>query len=161
MSKRRNSGFSLIEVIFALGLLGVGILTVIALFGQLARDAQKATDVGAGVLAAESVLNKTVHDILNDMGPITRADFFANNSPPNDPIQGTITANKTIMTYEITYRTVQDSSGAVLGAALPENTTKLVELTMWWWTDNPDAHRAGYGFLRTSASRLVNEQTEL
>jgi prepilin-type N-terminal cleavage/methylation domain-containing protein len=161
LTLKQKAGFSLIEVIIAMGLLGVGILTVLGLFGQLTRDAQKATATGAGVLAAESVLNRTVSEILSDVGPISRADFFANDSPPSAPIQGTITANRTIMTYEITYRTVQDTAGGGLGAGLPENRTKHVELNMWWWTDNPDSHRAGYGFLRTSASKLVNEQTEI
>ena len=142
-----------------MGLLGVGILTVLGLFGQLTRNAQKATDTGAGILAAESVLNRTVSEILRDVGPVSRADFFANDS--TTPIQGTITANRTVMTYEIDYRTVQDTGGGALGSALPENRTKLVELTMWWWTENPDSQRAGYGFLRTTASKFVNEQTEI
>jgi prepilin-type N-terminal cleavage/methylation domain-containing protein len=158
---KHKSGFSLVEVIIAMGLLGVGILTVIGLFGQMTKDAQKATDTGAGVLAAESVLNRTISEILRDAGPVTRADFFDLDSPPEAPIQGTITANRTIMTYEITYRTLQDTGGVALGSALPENRTKVVELTMWWWTDGPDSSRAGYGFLRTSASKMVNEQTEI
>lgn len=148
------------EVMISMGLLAVGILTVIGLFGQLAKDAQKASDTGAGVLAAESVLNRTINEILNDVGPVSRAAFFASDSPPASPIQGTITANRTVMTYEITYRTVADTSGTPLGSVLPENRSKLVELTLWWWIDNPDSARAGYGSLRTSASKLVNEQTE-
>ncbi len=155
-----RSGFSLIEVVLAMGLLAVGILTVLGLFGQLSKEAQKASDTGAGILAAESVLNRTVHEILDDTGPVSRADFFGNDSPPAAPIQGTITANRTVMTYEITYRTVQNTAGGGLGAALPENRTKQVDITMWWWTENADSHRAGYGFLRTSATKLVNEQQE-
>lgn len=156
-----RQGFSLLEVVVSVGILAVGILTIIALFTQLLRASQKSSDSSLGVLAAESVLNKTISDILNDTGVVSRTDFWNGNSPPDSPIEGSLKAGQTLMTYRITYQTLVDTAGDELGDDLPENRVKKVDIILWWGTDDPSETRVGYGQLSTSASRIINEQDEI
>lgn len=160
MQSRSEKAFSLLEVVIAVGILAVGILTVIALFTQLLRSSHKASDSSLAVAAAESFLNQTISNIFNDTEIVSKTDFWNDNAPPADPIERTVNPGGKVMTYRITYQTVNDTAGDPLGDDLPENRSKKVDIVLWWFTDDPAKARPGYGYLRVSASRLINEQEE-
>jgi len=63
-----NGGFTLIEVLVAMGIMGIGIIAVMQLFPSALRQARAATDQRAAASLAESELNR--------MLAITRTENF-------------------------------------------------------------------------------------
>ncbi len=162
-SKRAGIGFTMVELLVCVALIGSGILFTLALFTGLIRSSQKSADRATGALMANTILTREINQILAGTHPtITTASFFSNDSPPQPPIQGTVVVNNTIYTYEIGYQTMTDSGGTPMGttSGLTTNRTKRVNITVWWWVQNANEQREGYGYLRTHLTRLVNESTE-
>lgn len=146
----------MMELMISIGVLAVLLLSVVAIFTSLINSSTKGADLATGCVVADAVLGQHISDIKDDVGVVARSDFFdpTFNSPPQPPIQGTRVLNGTTFTYNIYYETVDDlSTGGTLGASLTNNTTKKVDIILWWW----DGQRQGYGTLRVDQTRLVNE----
>lgn len=151
--------FSLAEVIVALGVASGAFLVVAALFTQLLRGNQKEADLAAGALIARAVMTERLQKIFAGLEPgLTKEEFFAQNAPPLAPLEGTVTLNRSVFTYRITHQTVSTSGSDPLGGPADRNNRlKKLNVVVWWWADEENATRSGYGDLRVEATRLVNE----
>lgn len=159
---KRVLGFSLAELMVALGMIAAMSLVVFALFLQLVKGAEKQTHLAAGVVLAEELMTERLQVIFNDAEPgLTKDDFFSTDSPPNAPLQGTMALGTTTYTYEMNYETVTNTFGDEVGGdPAANNRLKRVDITIWWWTGDPEEARQGYGLLRAGSSRFVNEQMD-
>lgn len=137
-------------------------LAVVALLLQLIRGTEKQSNLAAGSVLAEEVMTERLQVIFDNAEPgLSKNDFFDNNSPPDSPLEGTVALGQTTFTYRMNYQTVNNTGGnPVGGSAANTNRLKRVDITVWWWTDDPDNPRAGQGYLRTSATRFVNEKLD-
>lgn len=155
VNRVRARGFSIIELIISLAILSSVGLLVMATLTRMLKPSQKAADLSAGVVVAQSVIEEEVHAILSDTGAISKASFWTNNAPPASPITGNITVGGTDYSYQMEYQTVIDQiTGDPLGGTDPERQVKKVDITVWWWNSNADDAREGYGQLQTQASQL-------
>lgn len=146
------------ELLLATALITVVLLTVAGVFLSIFRSQEKSSHGETGAVAAETVLNSKLHNIFAGVEPgLTKADFFANNSPPATELSGNLLLAGTEYQYRVDYETVVDSSGVALGSSLPENRLKLVRVTCWWWNAAPGDTRQGYGKQSYTLQRLVNE----
>lgn len=151
-------GFSLAEVVVCLGILALALVVSVTLFLSMFRSAEKSSHNVSGVMVAETVMTQVLHDIFLGLRPgLTKADFFANNSPPSPPLSGSLVLSNTEYQYEMDYATVTSTTGTDLGAGLSGNRLKVVTVTCWWWGPTAASQRAGQGRLSVQIRRLVNE----
>lgn len=149
MGKQR--GFSLAELILAMGTLAVCVLTILVLVVSLTRTSRKSVDTSVAHLAAEQILTQLTYDAQwND-----HAAFW--DTPNHTPYrQGQVIVNRTDYTYELDAIEVRDTSSVPIGNGLGFNRLKLVTLRLSWWNGDSQ-NRAGYGRLNTEVKRIVHE----
>ena len=138
------------EVMLAVGLLGVVVLSVVALGISALRANRKALDSSAGQLVASSELQKTIYEAQN-VGP---GDPLWSRDNATDAM--TTRVNKvgdTEFKVAIYATELRDASGPLGGAT--RNRAKKVEVLVTWWDAGAEG-RQGYGQLRTRRSRIVN-----
>ncbi len=149
-----STGFSLLELLVALGLATIATILVVATILKVVIPSQKATDLSAGYAMAQSVMQEEIYAVLDGTGVITKAAFLNNDSPPAAPISGARIVNDTNFDYRIYHQTLQDTvAAAPLGGSL-ENRVKKVDIVVWWWNQNPGDVRQDYGTLKVEASQL-------
>jgi hypothetical protein len=145
-------------MIVAMGILAGVFLVVVALLTSLLRGTQKEADRTAGNILAERVMTERLQEIFAD--ETEKINFFDTESPPEEPLEGTVALNNSVFTYRITHTTLTDPGGNLIGGdAASSNRVKKLDTVVWWWSEDPNEARAGYGYLRTEATRLVNERT--
>jgi len=78
---RRSKGFSLLEVMVALAILGVSIVAVFQLFSATLRASKKAENHTKAVIYARSLMDGlySVKDPKEEVGPVTLQDGFSGN----------------------------------------------------------------------------------
>lgn len=147
-------GFSLLELLVATGILSTALLLMIGVFLSAMRGNQKAVDLTAGAVVAESVLTQIIYETSSD--PARKADFFDSvyDADTGSPYtSGVLTLNRTPFNYVLYAPTVLNP-----GPYDPDgNKLKRLEVVVWWWQDSSQSARAGYGQLRTDLVRLVNQ----
>ena len=157
--KRRSdlghNAFTLGEVLVALGLIAVAILSVLALSISIARTNQESVDQSVGGLVATQLLDSLIDKLRADPSSTLRKNFLDRNYTTTPFESGTITNNGTDYEYEIFARTVTNTSGDPVGATM-ERRLKRVDIVVSWW-DAKDTQRQGYGKLQFSQTRLVGE----
>ena len=133
----------------------------VSFFMSLYRSSEKSAHNSSGVMVAETVINQQLHDIFLGLHPsLTKANFFATNSPPGAPLTGSLTLSNTEYQYQMDYVTVQTTSGTDLGAGLSGNRLKAVTVTCWWWGASSTSTRVGQGKQTAQVRRLVNENAK-
>ncbi|MCE7870855.1 hypothetical protein DYH09_10800 [bacterium CPR1] len=150
--------FTFTELILAVGLLAVLLLTLVALTLSTLRSNQKAALLGPASRAAKTLLNETLYQVELDRPAGTRDSFWSTNGLWRDSaVEGAFSSGGIDYQYAIYANTVFDSSGAPLGKD-PGNRVKKVDLVLWWYSTRPQqGYREGMGRLELQASRLVNE----
>jgi hypothetical protein len=159
--RRGAKAFSLAELVLSFALITVVLLTVASLFTAAFRTQGKAGRSSIGQKAAETVLVGKLHAIYKGVHPgLTKANFFAQDAPPNPVLEGSLVLSGTEYVYRMDYQTVVDGAGDPLGRGLPENRLKLVGVTCWWWSADENQTRAGTGKQSVRIQRLVNENDQ-
>jgi prepilin-type N-terminal cleavage/methylation domain-containing protein len=148
----RQPGFSLIELLVALGILATTLVMVVGVFLTVTRATQKSLDLTAGTVVAQSILSREIYEAMSHD---TSRRFFFNKDYSNEPwVRGTERLNQTVFTYLLYANTVMNTGVG--------NRVKKVDAVVWWWNEEaasvPGA-KAGYGFLRSEVTRLVNENS--
>ncbi len=153
--------FSFTELMLAVGLLSIVLLTLVALTISTLRSNQKATLLGPATQVAETLLSQRIYQVENDTPAGTRAAFWAASGVWLDSTtDGQIVNGGVTYDYVIYANTVLDSSGVPLGTAAgePGNRVKKVDLILWWYdTRAQQGTRKGMGKLELQATKLVNE----
>jgi Tfp pilus assembly protein PilV len=147
-----RNGFSLAELLVALGLFAVCILTVLALSISIARSNQEGEDTGVAGTVANGLVEELVDRVRADQPPGLKADFWDNDYWE----EGTFLNNGTEYQYKISGSTVQDTGGVDIGNLAPGNRLKKVDIVVYWW-DSETTDRQGYGRLEMRNTRLVSE----
>ena len=126
MTKRSQSGFSLVEVLVALVLLGFGLLAVAPLFVYATRETAASSDYGtAGSLAVRrmELLRTTPFKSLTAGGSLTsNTTGFYDTTDARSTVRWTVTDNAT----PATIKTVVVRA---ISMRQPEGPAKVVELT--------------------------------
>ena len=149
-SKVPRKGFAFVEVILAIGLLGLVILALSLLSLRILKSGNESNDRIAAAAVADTILSKVTKAAQTD------ANFWDNDHVATPYEEKNIRLGKLDYNYQIFAQTVVDPTGSVLGNGLQKNRLKRVTIILTWYnTKNQD--RQGYGKLKYSATRLVNE----
>ncbi|MFP4498182.1 MAG: type II secretion system protein [Vulcanimicrobiota bacterium] len=142
MKKRKtnNNGFSMMELILSLAIIGLALMFFMAVYFGLFKASQKGVDLTAGTTIAESELTQFMENLESNpagLSSITTVTF---------PVTGSSTLNTTVFDYEINGSVVPNTDGNLY----------KVDIVVWWWAgDEEKAKRQGYGRLSVRMSRLV------
>lgn len=150
---RPTQGFSLAELILAIGTLAACILTVLVMVVSLTRSSRKTIDTSVAHQAAEQIMTKLIYQAQwND-----HAAFW---DPPGDLTpyrQGTHVVNRTEFTYQLDASPILDTGGVPVGTGLAMNRLKMVTLRLSWWNGATN-NQTGYGKLNTEVKKVIHEQ---
>jgi len=128
---RRPQGFSLLELLLALGTMAATLLLVVALGLSVASRNQQTLETPVGALAAESILNQFVYNVQSSANP---AAFFSLPTTPNYAT-GSQIIDKVQFTYRLDLEKIT-TVGTGLGG-----TNQLMKLTVrvvWNLGDGPN-----------------------
>ena len=75
--RRAGRGFSLLELMVSVGIMSVTLLLVLAVFTGSMRASRKTTDLTAGVVVAETVLNEVVASSSSDDAGNSKKDKYS------------------------------------------------------------------------------------
>jgi hypothetical protein len=155
---RTTRAFTLAELLLSLALMTIVIVTVASLFISMYRTQEKSARSSTGVRVAETVINAKLHSIFSGLEPgLSKAQFFANDAPPQPVLSGSLVLSGTEYLYRLEHETVVQPGGTTLGSGLAENRLKIVSVTCWWWGADEASTRAGHGKQTVSLRRMVNE----
>lgn len=116
------------EIVLAFGLLTVMFLTVALLFGQLLKNSAKGSNVGAGVVFAEKVMDQAIASDLYGL-------------PTGDTSEGIYSVDEGSQT-KFFYRVEVQS---VTPIAAVSTSGFVVRVPVWWWSEAPGQVRQGQG----------------
>lgn len=149
-----NRGLTIAELLVATGLLGVVLVTVMTLFGQLLFNTDKNSMLSAGSFFADAVLDQQ----------IKIAQERLSGSPDNgdlafDPavIEGESTIATTDVKLPSKYIYRLEAEAVALGDSNDYGQMWYVEVEVRWWNDSMegDAARANMGRLSIKRGRMV------
>lgn len=157
---RKTWGFSFVEMVLAVGLLAITILTLAFLSLTIIRSTTKSNDRISATAVCNTILDKTIKKGQND------PSFWSGDwsSTPYDT--GKQKFGKIEYKYDVWAETVVDVHGNAIGAKFtgpgqpPDNRLKLVRAKVSWF-DTDGTTRQGYGKLEEMVTRLVNEHPTL
>lgn len=147
------------ELMVSMGIISTTLLMIMGVFMTVFRSSQKAVDMTAGTIFAESVLNREMRVIMTDAGK--RSKFFNLNFSTTPYVEGVDRLNNALFTYKMYASDIPMSSWRT------DNKMKRVDVVVWWWAAGSETDtvttgrdsRSGYGILRTEVSRIVNQQS--
>ncbi len=148
--KRR--GFNFVELMLAVGVLALVLLTLVALVGATLRSNSKSSTLGKATAVADGLLQQALYDVDSDNGGPVATSFWSTEGVWRDS-----STNGQVVQGGVNYDyTIAVSTLAGMGA--PGNRIKKVDVTVEWWNARSNGgDRAGQGKLRTYATQLVNE----
>ncbi|MFA7482651.1 MAG: type II secretion system protein [Vulcanimicrobiota bacterium] len=142
------AGFNLIELMLALTLIAIAALTLVALSFTAVASREKAESISDAMLVAEEQLALAVYSI--ETIPEADHDAFWDNSLTAPFSEGSARIGPTDYNFRV------EATDVPTGTLAPNRLRKL-DITVWWWSENPGEGRVGSGQLSYSASRLVRE----
>ena len=133
--------FSVAEIILALAMISVAVLTLLGLSLRSLQSSRKVLDTSSGQLVAEQVLERLVYEAERN----STALIWTSISTPYQ--QDTVTMGQTVFNVTVY---VTDVAGFVA----PKRLRKLDSTVIW--QDAPQG-KAGQGRLKIEATRLLHE----
>lgn len=152
----KRCGFSLAELMLALGITSLAILSVGLVLLSILRSDRKTLDTALGGLVARQVLDRTMDRVRADQPAGTKAQFWGSDFVSTPFEAGNITNNGTAFHYEVRAETVVNTGGDDVGGGLTSNRLKKVDVLITWWGSEQN-DRTGYGELKVQTSRVVGE----
>ena len=147
----RSRGFSIAEVVLALGLVCLVILGVALLALSIIRSRTESSDRAVTTTAAAQLLDDLAVQAQED-------DTFWDTDYTTTPYkEGDIRIGKLDYHYKLKGFTVVDPLSTPVGNALPKNRLKLLELEVSWFDTEQTDNKQGYGKLSTSVTKLVSQ----
>ncbi|MBS2035832.1 hypothetical protein JST97_12660 [bacterium] len=125
------------EILLAVMLTAVLVVSVMVVLTQLMAGAQKSNDLAGGAVVAERILNELVNQPGTAAPPTAKGVL----------VTGETGDRVTEYHYATDSKVVDDSS--------PVGKSYLVTVDVWWEVPSKDASRANVGKLSTRLSRLV------
>ncbi|GMU56180.1 MAG: hypothetical protein AMXMBFR33_53260 [Candidatus Xenobia bacterium] len=147
-SKPSGRAFTLAEVMLAVGLLALLVLTLAGLTLSAIRSNEKAARLDPATEVLESVLDESVYQVTWDSPAGTRASFWGAAGTWQGPLTRTVGGTR----YEYTLY-ANNVPGFAAG-----NRLKKLDIVLWWWDSRSSGGtRQGYGKMQLEASRVVHE----
>lgn len=143
-----RGGFSLLELLLALGTLAVTLLLVVALGISVAGRSQQTLETPVGMIAAESILNQFVYDV--QANSTNQAAWFSKPTTVNYATD-TLVIDRVPFTYQVDLEHLP-TGGVSLG-----NTNRLMKITVkvsWQMGNGPQAGRH-----QSEMARLLHEDS--
>jgi len=140
------------ELLVAIGILATCLVMVVGVFLTVTRASQKSLDLTAGTIVAQSILSRELYGIMSNQA--SRKTFFDQDYQTEPLVRGTERLNQTAFTYLLYANTVLNGDTG--------NRVKKVDAVVWWCDEeaaSAPGTKAGYGFLRSEVTRLVNENS--
>lgn len=145
MIRRPPRGLTVAEIVLSLALLLLVMVSVIGLFTKLLASTTKTTDLTAGTIFAQRVMERAV-----------RA------GPPGWGGSGVTALGQTdVYTHDIDnqttflYRVIPAVMYSPPELPLRMGTLYNIDVLVYWWVDDPDRARAGMGRLSFMTSQTV------
>lgn len=130
-------GFSLLELIISIGIIGTSLILVVGIFTVLVSGSQKASDLTSGSVVADGLLSQTIYQVL--AVPDRRNDFFRPlYATPTVFRGGTYQLNSTVYFYKIYCTDVTALRGLrwaptdIYGLGGSETYLKRFDVVVWW-----------------------------
>jgi type II secretory pathway pseudopilin PulG len=152
--RNSHSGLTIAELLVATGLLGVVLVTVMTLFGQLLHNTNKNSMLSAGAFFADTVLDDQISLAQESLllAPDNASPAFASTIVEGEEMLAT--TDEELQTKYI-YRLEAEQ----LDGFTPSAPGQMwhVEVEVRWWNDDleGDAMRAGMGNLSIKRGRIV------
>lgn len=144
---KKPRGFTVAEVLLALALITIAVLTLLGLSLYSLNASRKSRDVTAGQMVAEQTLERLVYEA--DTNPAST--LWSQNSQTVPYQQQQVTMEPSVFNVTVFVSNVVDTGGQfVAGSRLK----RLESLVVWQDAQNG---KSGYGQLRVRATRLVHE----
>ena len=142
----RAWGWSLAEVIIALLLLSMMILSVLAVFTALLSSSAKSNDQAIGVLYAEKILEQARANAKTNYPAFSPTSNGGQGFYSQDP------TNQTAFFYNVTASDLDPVYNAD-----PNSPGELwyLEAEVYWWSNAPGKSRTGYGALSVRQGRVT------
>lgn len=139
----RRSGFTVAELIVAIGLLAVIAVFVIGLFVRLTASSSKSADQSVALEVASRFLDEYARATPEDWKTVSSKQELQTRDP----------ASSTSYYYRLRYKPIDD------GASQMGDLYRL-DVDVFWWPTNPSKldqtpNRRDYGRLRVSLGRVV------
>jgi Tfp pilus assembly protein PilV len=144
----RLRGFTVAEVVLALALISVTVLTLLGLCLRTLQASRKTIDTGSGQMVLEQALEAVAQAAESSDAAAVWASNSATTPYSSDPV----------LLNDVTYLVSVYATDVVAASGLPfaaDKRLKLLRATVEW-RDLPQG-RMGYGLLRASSTRLVHE----
>jgi Tfp pilus assembly protein PilV len=148
---RKNKAFTLAELLLAVGLISIVVLTVLGLGISVLSGTRKSIDTTVGQQIAEAELQRSIYQAED-----SSSDPLWSASSPSDSFQNyTIAVKSTSYAVALYAQDLYDSStGLALGNST-FNKSKKVDARVTWWNTG-GVGRTGYGLLQASASQVID-----
>jgi type II secretory pathway pseudopilin PulG len=130
---------SLVELLFAIAVLSVALVSLLGVFTVMINATSKSTGLSAGVLFAE----RRLEEAAAKGSPTPIPEFGSEGIYTHDSASGTR------FYYSLRSTHLCDSAGPGLGQAW------LMEVEVYWWSEDPDQMRAGMGRTATRVGRII------
>ncbi|MCA9796236.1 MAG: hypothetical protein KC910_30725 [Candidatus Eremiobacteraeota bacterium] len=141
-------GFSLIELLLAIGVLALVLLLVVALAISVMRRNQRALDVPVGSLAADTILTRLIYGMENNLA--ARTAFYASPAVNTPWINGVFKMDR----VDFTYATDVQSLPVGTSTGMADNRLVQVHIAVQW----QEAHEGpNNGQQQAEMVRLVHE----
>lgn len=151
---RHRGGFTLAEIILALGILATVSLVIIGLFTRLLASSTKNTDLTAANLLARGVLDKAIRSGKPNWGTSKKLADAGGSVTDMIKLDGNDSTTEFEYQLEVTRET---SNPAAIGQLY------RLDVTVSWWSEKGSSKtgRHGYGKLSTQLSRTVYVRGEI
>lgn len=160
LSRENRYGFTLSEVLLAMGLVAIALLALIGHSTVLLGAAQKSDDTSVAASVARSHIDRLAQEVLLDQPAGRRDQVFDENDAVTpfhtaaEKVGFTDYAVELFVTDVINTVTAQRLGTGPTGAENPNTRLKQIQVTIRWW-DVAGEKRAGYGRLELHAARLL------
>jgi Tfp pilus assembly protein PilV len=151
---KRRRGFTVAEILLALALISVVVLTLLGLALHSMTAGRKTRDLSAGQMVAEQVLERLVYDAESHNTDTDKAALWSHADPNQIYAQTQVTVEPSVFNVT-TY--VSDVNAAEF-SPLQKKRLKRIQCVVVW-QDAPEG-KAGYGRLEVRATRLLHEEQQ-
>lgn len=130
--KSGRDGLSLAEVLIAIVILSMVLLSLIAVLGSSLKADRKAFWMTGAANLADSELDRLLQSVRTDQPAGTREQFWDSDHPRSgEPLRsGVVTVSHTEYSFAIYSQTVLDTSGVPVGD--PDHRLKQVDIVVRW-----------------------------
>ncbi len=150
-----RGGLSLAEVLVAIVILSVVLLSLIAVLGSSLKSDRKAFLMSGAANLADSELDRLLQSVKSDQPAGTRAQFWDSDHPSSgEPLRsGQVTVSHIQYSFAIYCQTVLDTSGTPVGD--PNHRLKQVDIVVDWYRST--TAKLGQGETTYRQRRLFSE----